>query len=301
MFSLDNWLSVSDVLEEIWQKVIAEDTENTLSIDELRSRTLKEFTDFLGYCDSAAAMSPSGSMVRVRASFLRQILNSGTDHRFFSYNTGLLRPIREQISLSAVDAPESEKWYKRLFRQTHLEYTLAPIFSSAWAYFALALGALISGVLVFILGIDTLYCGPECVSELTTIFRLIYIFLTTLMFSLSALCFVIAIDKFAWHWQYSPAQQDKLYGFEGFSIIFPSAKVAQFLSLEDQTDSASKGSEASVARKIVKLFDQNVSFTRGEAQSSLGSHLSVRGFGRAWDMASSERPELSKPGRKPRK
>jgi len=58
--------------------------------------------------------------------------------------------------------------------------------------------------------------------------------------------------------------------------------------------------EKRVAREIVSHFDSGQRLRKDDAKVLFGSGLGTRSFFRAWDIAAESRPELSKPGKKPK-
>jgi hypothetical protein len=117
-----------------------------------------------------------------------------------------------------------------------------------------------------------------------------------------------------------PLDQSELrrrYGpFLHLPIIFPKSDFIEFFDnfeCEPQAFMAPNRTEnkaqqraqqmapRAISKKIVELCDNGELTTFDEAKSMLGGGLSVRGFRLAWTLASEKRPQISKPGRKPKK
>jgi hypothetical protein len=298
MFSLDNWLSVGDVFQEIYERLQVDADTNGASIEDTQAQAYKEFTDFLGFCDSAAALSPTGNLVRVRKYFLQQVWPDGTDHWFFSYETGLVRSLDRSNLTSRTVQQVGQRGYRRHFASLGFFYDRM----LKYAHIPASFGGGIFGFLVSVQKFLDLNKARQIMEADESLFSREYMFwgsieIAWLLVLSSGLVFLALIASRKTH-SLKLDERAELYGFEGYSIVFPSETLARFLSLDDHIDTETKGSEASVAKQIVELFDRKAVFTRSDAQNSLGRHLSARGFGRAWDLARSARPEIGKPGRK---
>lgn len=114
-------------------------------------------------------------------------------------------------------------------------------------------------------------------------------------------CFVFLSRSFSkkieddTEWKNSP--MGKFYAFEGFSLVFPEDALPKLLSSED-TETDSLISEKEATNQIIRAFDIETKFTRADIGKLYQHSLSVRGFGRAWDAAREQLPDLGKPGRK---
>jgi hypothetical protein len=71
--------------------------------------------------------------------------------------------------------------------------------------------------------------------------------------------------------------------------------------LSKSTDPSSDLSPKAVSESIIHLFDDGKLVKFDEAKSQLADEMSVRQFRFAWNLARERRPDISKPGRKPRR
>lgn len=90
--------------------------------------------------------------------------------------------------------------------------------------------------------------------------------------------------------------EESIQGFVGARVIFRDRDVQDYLKAM-AGDKPEPVSEKRCAALIVAAFDRGESVNKTSAKQDYGSNLGQRAFLRAWQIATAERPDLSKPGR----
>ena len=98
----------------------------------------------------------------------------------------------------------------------------------------------------------------------------------------------------------------KLCGpFKYLPIIFPRDDFEQYIEMlisgDDKEDEKHDDSPKSTSIRILNEFNQGVCVTFSEIKAKVAPKQSVRQFRFAWQLAKEQEPNLSKPGRRPRK
>lgn len=275
MFSLEGWVSAPDVMSSIFEDEIKKWAGKPLEIQSMRETVYRRFSDFLSSLDSANIVSASGTTLKVGGFFLRQSTEDGLDHVHFSFETGLLRSITvnelEDIEFKRIHFKETRRLLRAMMRP---ERAILQI--------------------LLILGFASLFIDPPSFSEASETLKIAYVAL--------GITILISLIQNAYTLVFSGEENFVNFeAYEGFSVMFSELDVKDFLKKDEDVGALSEGSEKNVAKKIVTAFDDSQLFSRSEAKLFFGSHLTVRGFGRAWEQARLLRPELGKPGRKRRR
>jgi hypothetical protein len=87
--------------------------------------------------------------------------------------------------------------------------------------------------------------------------------------------------------------------FDGFEL-HPDLFIDTSRSLEVETAYPKNLSARAMAKEIVAAFDSGSLQSFESAKENIGPNMSFRQFRFAWNLAKEERPEISKPGRKPK-
>lgn len=294
MFTTPGWLSVGDIFDIIWRIKTSDGTFKAEEIENARELVRDEFFSFITGCEFAEVIGPNGQRFRVGKNFLGQILPSGNGHMYFSLNSGLIQPATLlEYYEKEHSGPKSALLHKILddLRWGTLRFLIT--------LFVLAITICFTGVFGFWLLTIAMQFGSG--GGLPIDVRLKFLTASSLCLSASVFtAFLVSnFAKKSSNPQARPLERvERLYGFEGFSLVFPEDAARKALVPCDDETKESSLSEKEAAKRIVKAFDDGQRFTRSEMNSLYQHSLSARGFGRAWDFAREQRPQLGRPGRK---
>ena len=281
--------SIADIYRDITRRISAELNETQPDFSRLRQKVRHQTIDFLHWVERGKVVGPNGQILTVGPAFLTAIDDDTDRPTLFNAATGLVGNEWPSINRETeVDLSPAKRflrpiWYvKRITRMANYAYFV--ILSLLGTYFVL----------------DWSYSELESFSAVATRTIPSYVFLA---YALFAITFVFTLGSYLLgvSRRDDKSESGSLDGLRGFTVIFEEARYKEYLSIVavDDEEVEPSNAEKAVARQIVDSFDRGEKFTRSEFLDLKTSHgMRVRAFGRAWERAREERPEIGRPGRR---